>query len=75
MARGQFAVPIRCRSCGQAGSVEWDQHCRFEPGIGFRRRLVLVSSGFRNEFASMPSREPKIVCDVCGTVQSEREPA
>ena len=75
MARDQFAVPIKCSSCGQVGSAEWDRLCRFEPGVGFRRRLVLVSSGFRNEFASTPSRDPKIVCDVCGTVQPEREPA
>jgi hypothetical protein len=75
MAREQFAVPIKCSSCGQVGSAEWDQRCRFEPGVGFRRRLVLVSDGFRNEFASVPSRDPKIVCEVCGTVQCEREPA
>lgn len=75
MANGQFAVPIECRSCGQRGSAQWDQHCRFEPGLGFRRRLMLVSKGFHNEFASAPLREPKIVCEACGTVQSEREPA
>jgi hypothetical protein len=75
MARDQFAVPIKCSSCGQAGTTEWDQRCRFEPGVGFRRRLVRLSDGFRNEFASMPSREPKIVCEACGTAQSEREPA
>ncbi len=75
MARDRFAVPIKCSSCGQSGSAEWDQLCRFEPGIGFRRRLVLVSKGFSNEFASAPAQHPKIVCDVCGTVQSEMEPA
>jgi hypothetical protein len=71
MARDQFAVPIKCNTCGQTGSTAWDQHCRFEPGVGFRRRLLSVSSGFRNEFASIPSRDPKIVCDACGTAQSE----
>lgn len=75
MASGQFAVAIKCSSCGQFGSVEWDQHCRFEPGMGFRRRLMLVSKGFRNEFASLPAREPKIVCELCGTALSERETA
>lgn len=75
MAHGQFAVPIKCGSCGQLGSAQWDQHCRFEPGMGFRRRLMLVSKGFRDESASTPSLDPKIVCELCGTVQSEREPA
>jgi hypothetical protein len=75
MARDQFAVPIKCSACGQTGSTEWDRHCRFEPGVGFRRRLALVSSGFRNEFASSPSRDPKIVCEVCGTALSEQAPA
>ena len=73
MARDQFAVPIKCSSCGQLGSTAWDQHCRFEPGVGFRRRLLSVSSGFREESASMLSRDPKIICDVCGTAQSELE--
>ena len=73
MARDQFAVPIKCSSCGQLGSTSWDQHCRFEPGVGFRRRLLSVSSGFREESASMPSRDPKIICDVSGTAQSELE--
>jgi|HubBroStandDraft_5_1064220.scaffolds.fasta_scaffold40298_5 hypothetical protein len=74
MARDQFAVPIECSACGQTGSVEWDRLCRFEPGVGFRRRLALVSKGFHNEFASTPSRDPKIVCDACGIASSEREP-
>ena len=73
MARDQFAVPIKCSSCGQLGSTAWDQHCRFEPGVGFRRRLLFVSSGFREESASMLSRDPKIICDECGTALSELE--
>lgn len=75
MARAQFTVTIQCTSCGQLGSVEWDRHCRFEPGVGFRRRLAEVSKGFRNEFASTPALDPRIVCEMCGTAQSEREPA
>jgi hypothetical protein len=73
MAREQFAVAIKCGACGQSGSVEWDQRCRFEPGIGFRRRLALVSEGFHDESAATPSREPKIVCDACGTVLAGQE--
>ena len=73
MARDQFAVPIKCNSCGQVGSTAWDQLCRFESGVGFRRRLISVSSGFRNEFALVPSKDPKIVCDVCGTTLPELE--
>lgn len=73
MARGQFAVPIKCNACGQIGSAAWDQHCRFEPGVGFRRRLLSVSGGFHSEFASNPSKDLRIVCDVCGTAQSELE--
>ncbi len=71
MASGQFAVPIKCNACGQIGSTAWDQHCRFEPGVGFRRRLLSLSSGFHNEFASVPSKDPKIICDACGTALPE----
>ncbi len=73
MARDQFAVPIKCNSCGQIGSTAWDQLCRFESGVGFRRRLISISNGFHNEFASVPSKDPKIVCDACGTALSELE--
>ena len=74
MARDQSAAPIMRNSCGQTGSAEWAWHRRFGSGVDFRRRLVLLSSGFRNEFASIPLLDPKIVCEAYGTTLLEREP-
>jgi hypothetical protein len=42
--------------------------------MGFRHRLAFLSSAFRNEFASIPLLDPKIVYEACGTALLELEP-
>jgi hypothetical protein len=68
--REDFAVPITCRGCGQVGSIVWQENAGLNEK-GPMRTLVLISSGFHKADGATNSGDPKIICDHCGTAQTD----
>lgn len=65
--RAAFTVAVKCATCGQAGSVIWEENALPSPG-GPDRRLVLVSGGFHAGETRGLSGDPQIVCNNCDAV-------
>ena len=65
----RFAVAIKCASCAQVGSVAWEEVTSLGAMIG-GSKLISVSNGFHAD-GLMPCGSPGIICDHCGTAQSE----
>jgi len=74
MARDQFAVPIKCSSCGQAGNrPKWGPALPVRgPAWAFHRMLRLLSKGFsqRTRIERPVAGMRRSSAKVCGTVQN-----
>lgn len=69
LTRSRFSTSISCMGCGKAGQVQWEENA--QPSMrGAQRTLIGVSRGFRPG-PIQQSRDPAIVCDVCGTAQPD----
>jgi hypothetical protein len=65
--RAAFAVEVKCSTCGQVGSVIWEENALPSPS-GPARTLILVSGGFHADETRGLSGDPQIVCSNCSAV-------
>lgn len=72
MAKAVREISFHCRKCGSSGSAVWENLAPSD--LSGERRLVSLSEGFYQR-AMLGVALPEIICDHCGTGQSDDFPA
>lgn len=72
MAKPVREISFHCRKCGSSGSAVWEHLAPSDPSG--ERKLVSLSEGFYQR-PLLGAALPEIICDHCGTGQSDDFPA